>query len=232
VRPERDYTEVLVQGLHYPWPAVAVRAANAIAKLRRKDLVPQLQALLAEPDPRAPVMKGIKINHKRVPVVRELVRVNHHRNCLLCHVPGNSDSDALTGPVPVPGEPLPSAYNIRRSSPPSSGLPDLLVRADVTYLRQDFSVLLPVANAETWPEMQRFDFLVRTRVLTEDEAKEYREKLTPHMSDESSPYRSAALAALRELTSRDGKAMPSRLRSKEPRISPEFLRFAMVAPTI
>jgi hypothetical protein len=206
VRPAHDYTEILVQGLNYPWPAVAISAAEAIAKLGRNDLIPQLDALLVGPDPRAPVMK--EVNHKRVPVVRELVRLNHNSNCLLCHSPGDSLRDPLTAPIPVPGERLSSGNYIRRSSPPSPGLPDILVRADVTYLRQDFSVLLPVANAAPWPQVQRFDFLVRTRVLTEDEAKEYREKLTPGASDKSSPYRSAALAALSELTGRGANMGP------------------------
>ena len=53
---------------------------------------------------------------------------------------------------------------------------------DVTYLRQDFSAMLPVAEAHPWPEMQRFDFPVRERNVTEDEAAAYREKLTPEGS--------------------------------------------------
>src|SRR5262249_33564852 len=85
VRRERDYTGILLQGLHSPWPAVARRAAEAIVKLERNDLLPQLVDLLEEPDPRAPVIQDVE--KKKVPVVRELVRVNHHRNCLLCHAP-------------------------------------------------------------------------------------------------------------------------------------------------
>src|SRR5262249_35589690 len=81
--------------------------------------------------------------------------------------------------------------------------PDVVVRVDVTYLRQDFSQFLPVADANPWPEMQRFDFLVSTRVLTESAAKTYREALTPREPGVLSPYHRAALAALRELTGRD-----------------------------
>ena len=35
---------------------------------------------------------------KKVPVVREMVRINHHRNCLLCHAPAVIDevSDQVT----------------------------------------------------------------------------------------------------------------------------------------
>jgi capsular polysaccharide biosynthesis protein len=204
VRHELDYTAILVEGLRYPWPAVARRAAEAIVKLERNDLLPKLVDLLEEPDPRAPVMR--QVNQKRVPVVRELVRVNHHRSCLLCHAPGNTgkvSAGTLTAAVPVPGQPL---------TPPSGGYntsqQDILVRLDVTYLRQDFSMLQPVADANPWPEMQRFDFLVRSRELTDEEAQVYREKLAKSEPAEFSPYQSAALAALRELTGRDTESTP------------------------
>jgi hypothetical protein len=204
VRRERDYTDILVTGLRYPWPAVARRAAEAIAKLERDDLLPKLVDLLEEPDPRAPVTE--EVNQKRVPVVRELVRVNHHRNCLLCHAPGNTgkvSGEAVSAEVPVPGQPL---------TPPSGGYntsqPDILVRVDVTYLRQDFSALQPVADANPWPEMQRFDFLVRRRTLTDEEAAAYREKLMPREQGRFSPYRRAALVALRDLTGRDTEPTP------------------------
>src|SRR6202035_2443984 len=81
-RPKTDYTDTLSQGLRYPWPAVAQRAANTLAKLKRTDMFPRLIDCLEEPDPRMPVVKDLK---KKVPVVRELVRINHNRNCLLCH---------------------------------------------------------------------------------------------------------------------------------------------------
>jgi hypothetical protein len=201
VRRERDYTDVLLRGLHYPWPAVARRAAEAAVKLERADLVPQLVALLDEPDPRAPVLE--EVDKKTVPVVHELVRVNHHRSCLMCHAPGNTDKvspEALTAAVPVPGEPLPS---------PSQGYvttsPDTVVRIDVTYLRQDFSVRQPVADANPWPEMQRFDFLVRRRVLTPEEADTYRAKFDRRETDRPSPYRRAVVAALRDLTGWDAE---------------------------
>jgi hypothetical protein len=204
VRRERDYTDILVKGLRYPGPAVARRAAEAIARLERNDLLPQLIDLLEGPDPRAPVVE--EVNQQRVPMVRELVRVNHHRNCLLCHAPGNTgkvSGDAVTAEVPVPGQPL---------APPSGGYntaqPDILVRVDVTYLRQDFSALQPVADANPWPEMQRFDFLVRSRTLTDEEAAAYREKLTPGEPGRFSPYRRAALVALRDLTGRDTEPTP------------------------
>ncbi len=199
VRRERDYTDILLAGLRYPWRDVARRASDALIKLERTDLVPQLVDLLDQPDPRAPVVQ--EENNKPVQEVRELVKINHHRNCLLCHAPantGNVSADTLTAAVPVPSDPLPSPSQGYQNS-----LPDVLVRIDVTYLRQDFSMFQAVADANPWPEMQRFDFLVRTRTLTDKDADAYREKLTSKEPGVLSPYHRAALAALRELTGRD-----------------------------
>jgi hypothetical protein len=199
VRRERDYTDVLVGGLHFPWPDVARRSAEAIVKLDRTDLIPQLVDFLDEPDPRAPVAK--EVDNKKMFEARELVRINHHRNCLMCHAPantGNVAGETLTAAVPTPQVPLPS-----QSQGYQGSIPDILVRLDVTYLRQDFSMLQPVADASPWPEMQRFDFLVRTRMLTEKEADFYREKLTAKEPGVLSPYHRAAVAALRELSGRD-----------------------------
>jgi hypothetical protein len=106
--------------------------------------------------------------------------------------------NVIAAEVPVPDQPLPlPAQGYRQSSP------DLMIRVDVTYLRQDFSAMLPVAEAHPWPEMQRFDFLVRERKVTEDEAAEFREKLTPKEAGVLSPYHKAALAALRDITGKD-----------------------------
>src|SRR5262249_9361104 len=85
------------------------------------------------------------------------------------------------------------------------GSPDIFVRADVTYLRQDFSEMQPVANAAPWPAMQRFDFLVRTRTLTEKDAAAYRAAIAQRGADYVSPYQRALAAALRELTGRDAE---------------------------
>jgi hypothetical protein len=86
-------------------------------------------------------------------------------------------------------------------------IPDLAVRVDVTYLRQDFSLTLPVADAHPWPEMQRYDFLVRSRELTEEEVGVYREQFGTSDPSRPSPYQRAVVAALRTITGRD--AAPS-----------------------
>jgi hypothetical protein len=200
VRREKDYTAILLQGMRYPLPAVAKRATEAMVKLERADLVPELVTFLKEPDPRAPTMKDM--GDKKVPVVRELVRVNHHRNCLMCHspaVPGEVPGQVTTAEVPRPDQPLPSPSDGYNNS-----IPEVLVRLDVTYLRQDFSLMQPVADANPWPEMQRFDFLVRNRVLTEEEAKTFAALKAGALS----PYQRFTLAALRELTGRDTAPTP------------------------
>lgn len=199
VRREKDYTDILIKGLRYPWPAVAKRSAEAIARMGRSDLIPELVAVLATDDPRMPTMKTE--GGKQITMVREMVKVNHHRNCMMCHAPGspeNVSSNAITAEVPVQGQPLPlPSEGYRQSSP------DLMLRIDVTYLRQDFSAMLAVGDAHPWPELQRFDFLVRERKLTSNEADEYKVKLTPKEVGVLSPYHRAALAALRDLTGKD-----------------------------
>jgi hypothetical protein len=58
-------------------------------------------------------------------------------------------------------------------------------------------------TAADWSSSQRFDFLVRRRVLTPAEAADLRARLVG-----VSPYRRAAARALRELTGRDFEAKP------------------------
>lgn len=204
-RDSKDCTEILLAGLQYPWLAVAENAGEAIVKLQRKDLAANLIDVLDTRDPRAPQVQ--EMNGKKVPVVRELVRLNHHHNCLLCHAPATTTREetsketlakleGLTAQVPVPSESMVAYYR------PS--VPDILVRFDVTYLRQDFSLKLPVAHAEPWPDMQRYDFLVRTREVSDKEALAYQELLQTDRP-ETSPYRRVALTALRQLTGMDAE---------------------------
>src|SRR5262249_54185999 len=155
--------------------------------------------LLAAPSPQEPFDQDV--NGQTVTVVREMVKVNHHRNCLLCHAPAPANSmpgqATVFAVVPTPGVPFPSPD----SNQPYGGSPgDAMIRADVTYLRQDFSILASVANAHPWPELQRFDFLVRTRVLTEDEAKLHLARKQAGAGGAPSENHEAVLHALRRLT--------------------------------
>lgn len=199
VRRDKDYTEILLKGLQYPLPAVAKRSADAIARLDRSDLIPQLVAILDQPDPRLPTMR--ETGEKKRLVVREVVKMNHHRNCMMCHSPGNSgtvSAEAITAEVPIQGQALPTpSQGYRQTSP------DLMIRVDVTYLRGDFSATLTVADAHPWPELQRFDFFIRERTVTADEAETFREKLIPKEIGVLSPYHRVALTALRDLTGKD-----------------------------
>jgi hypothetical protein len=194
-RPTKDCAPILVQGLRYPLPVASTRAADALVQLQCKDALAGLVDVLDQPDPRAPMKQ--KIDGKEVTVVRELVRVNHHRNCLLCHAPANAEGmprDVLTVPVPLPDQLLPSQvyYGPSRS-------PDIFVRTDITYLRQDFTMMMRVEKVHPWPELQRFDFLVRTRVLSAEEAAECNKELAQQRTP---PSHIAAQHALRELTGR------------------------------
>jgi hypothetical protein len=127
-RPAQEYQSFLVEALRYPWPAAADHAAEALVALNLTALVPDLVQLLKEPPPGRPVKKNDKEYD-----VKELVRINHLCNCVLCHAPSFAKDDLIRGRVPIPGEdPPPLYYNA------SSGF---FVRANTTYLRQDFSVV-------------------------------------------------------------------------------------------
>jgi hypothetical protein len=189
-RPCEEYRQVLLDGLRYPWAPVASHAAEALVALDDREAIYNLAAVLDEPNPCAPVLD--KDNKW---VVREVVRVNHLRNCQLCHAPSTDSKDPLRGAVPTPGKPLPLRVYYAEGS---SGF----VRADITYLRQDFSLLERVAKPDNWPEWQRFDYLVRTRELTADE-RAVLDKKPRKSKPVSYPQREAVLFALRELTGLD-----------------------------
>ena len=195
-RPEakEQYTDILMHGLRYPMAIVAKRSAQAIIALDRKDLMPQVAAFLGETAPGDPqVVDGKEC-------VREVVRINHHRNCLLCHPPASQQAlpNEVPGVMPIPGTPFPSSPSEAYGNAQSFG--DPMVRADTTYLRQDFSARMPVANASPWPEMQRFDFLVRTRVVEGKELAALQQQVQARAADFLSENHKAAIRVLSELT--------------------------------
>ncbi|MGE3806038.1 MAG: hypothetical protein AB7K24_15315 [Gemmataceae bacterium] len=158
-RPRAEVRAYFVAALEHPLPAAPQHAAEALVALRDRAALADVEKLLRAPDPRRPFLDP-KENKW---LVREVVRVNHLTNCMLCHAPESAVVDPnkpeLRGVVPVPGETLPPPTRYY-----SSG--DVFVRADQVYLRQDFSLKLPVKDHGIWPEMQRFDFVVRTRAAT------------------------------------------------------------------
>jgi hypothetical protein len=152
-RPAAEYRLALVDGFRHPWPAVADHAAEALVAIKDRGALPALIELLAEPDPNLPFV--VKEKEKEVLATRELVRLNHMSNCLLCHAPSLSKEDLVRGRVPIPGEDPPPLYYAETTG--------FFVRADTSFLRQDFSVVQPVAKSGKWPGNQRYDYLVRYR---------------------------------------------------------------------
>ena len=63
---------------------------------------------------------------------------------------------------------------------------------------------LPVAKVSPWPDVQRFDFLVRTCEVSEKEAQVLRELLRPVEGD-LSPYQRAAVASSAAATGQDAE---------------------------
>jgi hypothetical protein len=172
--------------LRYPWAPAARRAALALVTLEDRKAIPSLVGLLDLPDPARPVFD----ESRRKPVVRELVRINHMRNCYLCHPAGPVLHVPVGGVVPRPGKPIPALYYAAQSSEN--------VRADITFVRQDFSVCQPVPDHGLWPERQRFDYLTRVREATPAEA-----TALAQPAPESYPQRDSVLFALRRLTGKD-----------------------------
>jgi hypothetical protein len=148
-RPVAEYRDALLAGLRYPWPAVADHAAEALAALNVKSAVPELMNMLEKPAQE----KGAG----KTPIIKELVKINHQRNCMLCHAPSFSPGDPVRGAVPIPGQSAAPAYY-------SQG--QFFVRADVTYVQQDFSVMQPEALSGPGSAFQRYDYVVRSRKPT------------------------------------------------------------------
>jgi hypothetical protein len=206
-RPGGDYQPVLLDGFEHPWAVVADHAAEALVALRRVDAVPALASLVERDDLGAPYQKADGDKS----FVKELVRVSHLQNCLLCHPPSFDARDKVRGQLPRTESP--GAYY--------QGGEGTFVRADITYLKQDFSALLPVGWKGGRPAGQRFDFIVREREALPSEVFESklrkevwpapgqqgsgllgRVKVRPYLTQGRAPreQQRSALFALRELT--------------------------------
>jgi hypothetical protein len=188
-RRASEVAPVLADLLRYPWPPAAEHAAEALVALDMRAALPQLYRMLNEPDPVLPVVGAS--GSMRGPVLREVVRVNHLSNCLLCHPPSFAQADLVRGAIPGTGQP--AIYG-------QGGQDNIFVRADVTYLRQDFSVVQPVTNPDGRVEFHRYDYMVRQRPLTPAAA----EALTRqyYATGRPSRQREALYFVLRELTAR------------------------------
>ena len=200
-RPKaHKFDDILMHGVRHPMAVVSHRAAYAIGQLERNDLAPQLAAFLDEPAPGDPEKKVV--DDKEVCEVREVVRINHHRNCLLCHPPSaTGQPNEVPGVIPIPGNSF--APSPKEAYGRAQSIGDPMVRADTTYLRQDFSMMMPVANHGAWPDMQRFDFIVRNRAVDANELKVMQEKIKARPAGFVAEQHRAATDALRRITGQD-----------------------------
>jgi hypothetical protein len=214
-RRRADYRDVLLKALRYPWAPAADHATEALVALDDRAALPELVELLDLPDPRTPYR-----NKDKQWVVHELVRINHLRNCLLCHAASASEADLARAFSPSVEKPLPPTGYY-------DGIGEF-VRADITYLKQDFSVFHAAAHPDPWPKVQRFDYLVRLRELSDDErtkrglkVSEEGQALAKTAEVKSFPQRDAVLFALRELHGRDAGTTSAAWRKELGKAPPE-----------
>jgi HEAT repeat protein len=187
---------VLLAGLRHVWTPAADHAAEALVALKDRAAVPDLLDLLDQPDPAAPRKRG------QLTVVSELVRLNHLGNCLVCHPPGCQG--LVPGVFQLSGMRMGPRAGVGLPGPtPLSKYYPAGISAYTTFLRQDFSVQLPVTvqgvqKAVALPV--RFDYVVRTRQLSAQETRELR---TQPRDPKAYRQRAAVVFALRELTGED-----------------------------
>lgn len=172
-RAKDEYRALLIEGLRYPWAPVADHAAEALVAIEDRGAVTQLLKMVEQPDatsgfvvmppprrtagPNDPPGLSSLIDRPTL-MVREMVRINHLGNCMMCHAQSSMSTDLVRGLVPDPSRPIPT------TAPYYTGDSGIFVRADMTYLRQDFSTPQPVEKPGPWPQQQRYDYLVRVRL--------------------------------------------------------------------
>jgi hypothetical protein len=242
-RDPEVWRPVLIKALSYPWVPPADFAAEALGHLKDRGAIAELVTLLKKPQPGRPFATA-----DRRLVIQEVVKIQHEKNCMLCHVPAIASNARVLGvdptwPVPVSfatsnlalvktmsqlgarvvrrpeysknGEVTISTTEFNNLRVPVITAPvPALVRADITFLRQDFSVSFPVTTlARNDPKLQqlaqvnpavrrltnpppvRFDYVVRTRPVDGTEWKRWKS-----LGDQGNPQRDAVLHALRRVT--------------------------------
>jgi hypothetical protein len=143
----RDYRSVLLAALRFPWPPAAQHAAEALVAVDDQNAVGLLTEMVDLPDPR------LAYRQEDGSWVRShLVRINHQQNCVLCHAPAHKDQRLLRASITQS-----AAYYSDTRGP--------FVRADITYLRQEFSM----SHATEGPSQPkaRFDYFVQVRPATQ-----------------------------------------------------------------
>lgn len=197
-RPLKEFQKVLLDAMRWPWQPAADHAAEAIVALQVKEVAPELITMLKEPDPKLPFTKEEK--GEKATYINEVVRLNHLSNCLLCHAPSLSRDDLVRGSIPIPGQEMPPLYY--------GGSTGQFVRADTTFLRQDFSLVQPVANPGKWPGQQRFDYMLRERLANAKEINLLQTLRKENKQNDPYPQRDAVLFALREIIGKDAGSHP------------------------
>jgi len=163
-RDPDEFRSVLINGLRYVWAPAAQHASVALVAVNDQEARTALLDLAYAPNPQSP-QRDLDGNW----FVHQLTRVNHLRNCLLCHAPSvdsigfRAAENRLDAAVPTPSQRI-VVYSGRNTSAES-------VRPDITYIRQDFSVRHEVDEPAHWPRLQRFDYFVRTKRISEVDAR-------------------------------------------------------------
>ena len=143
--------------------AAATRLHNALTRAARREGVPleprgistRLTTLVLTGKVELPKRLNTPYKEPRSGrlVVRELVRLNHAKNCLLCHSP--------TAQVQLAYGDLPEGD-------------DALLHTEVTHVKPEFSLLLDAPKGSN-PARERFDFVVRVRAATAEEMRRSKE---------------------------------------------------------
>ena len=100
-QPVEQYGPKLVDGFRHPSPYVAEHAADALVALKRVAPLPMVVDLLDEPD--LPAQFERNVAGTKTLAIREVVKVNHLRNCILCHAPVSLAEAGRGGGRGVPG---------------------------------------------------------------------------------------------------------------------------------
>ena len=159
-KPRELVLAKLIPMMDHPWVRAVEHVVEALIALKAEESAGLLAVLMDRPHPATPA--SVTLGSTKPTVRREMVKTNHSRNCLLCHAPSFDAADKVRASIPDPTRPLSVASYYSSSQD--------FVRADTTFLRQDFSVVQPVANPGVWPAHQRFDYLIAVRSTTEGEA--------------------------------------------------------------
>lgn len=114
IRDKAAVRPILLAALRHPWAPAAAHAAEALERLGDRAALPALKAMLELPPPEEPFRDGSGRWMKR-----ELVRIDHVRNCVLCHAAYRRVPPALLQREPAPLALAESGYPKIRPSPGS-----------------------------------------------------------------------------------------------------------------